>query len=190
MGFGPSAFSLRLRQRDFLRVRVPCAPAKGNPVVAPRGRNLEQADHGLTKLVGILDLVRPGGRIVDFKTAGQTANQTRQFTCTRSSSPFTAFCIVIPQVRRNRASSCTIWLKTPKLVVVSAPQITEQQKTRLFKHIESYLNGVQRQDWVPSPSPGHAPVASFSINTGTGTNFVFNQAYVSMRPVNLLEPAQ
>ena len=30
--------------------------------------------HGLPKLVGILDLVRAGGRIVDFKTTGKTPN--------------------------------------------------------------------------------------------------------------------
>ena len=28
--------------------------------------------HGLPTLVGIIDLVRPGGRIVDFKTSGKT----------------------------------------------------------------------------------------------------------------------
>lgn len=33
--------------------------------------------HGLTKLVGIVDLIRAGGTIVDFKTSGQTPNANR-----------------------------------------------------------------------------------------------------------------
>jgi len=33
-----------------------------------------EADLGSTKLIGIIDLVRSGGRIVEFKTAGQTPN--------------------------------------------------------------------------------------------------------------------
>src|SRR5207302_1134408 len=30
--------------------------------------------HGLPNLIGIIDLVRPGGRIVDFKTSSKTPN--------------------------------------------------------------------------------------------------------------------
>jgi hypothetical protein len=44
-------------------------------------------------------------------------------------------------------------LKTPKLVVTTLPAMTSKQETRLLKTVDSYLEGVQRQDWVPSPSP-------------------------------------
>jgi putative RecB family exonuclease len=33
------------------------------------------AQHGLPVLIGVLDLVRAGGRIVDFKIRGQDAGQ-------------------------------------------------------------------------------------------------------------------
>ena len=44
-------------------------------------------------------------------------------------------------------------LKAPKLVVTTLPAMTPKQETRLLKIVDSYLEGVQRQDWVPSPSP-------------------------------------
>lgn len=44
-------------------------------------------------------------------------------------------------------------LKTPKLVVTTLPAMTPKQETQLPKTVDSYLEGVQRQDWIPSPSP-------------------------------------
>ena len=46
--------------------------------------------------------------------------------------------------------------KAPKLIVTSIGPITQQQETRLFKVMESYVDGVGRQDFVPSPSFGCA----------------------------------
>jgi hypothetical protein len=39
----------------------------------------------------------------------------------------------------------------PKLVVNEAPATTEAQRTKLFRLIESYTDGVEREDYVPSP---------------------------------------
>jgi hypothetical protein len=41
--------------------------------------------------------------------------------------------------------------KTPKLVVTRHAPITEKQKDNLFRSIESFVDGVQREDWVASP---------------------------------------
>jgi putative RecB family exonuclease len=41
--------------------------------------------------------------------------------------------------------------KTPKLIVTTLPPMTESKQTRLFKQIESYQSGLERQDFVPSP---------------------------------------
>jgi CRISPR/Cas system-associated exonuclease Cas4 (RecB family) len=109
---------------------------------------------GLTKLVGILDLVRPGGRIVDFKTAATTPNDKAAHL---HEIQLSVYGVLYRECTGKEESGFELHnlvkLKTPKLVVVTAPKITEQQRTRLFKQIESYLNGVQRQDFVPSPSP-------------------------------------
>jgi hypothetical protein len=42
-------------------------------------------------------------------------------------------------------------LKTPKLVVTEMPTMTGEKRSRLFHQIESYTEGVSRQDFVPSP---------------------------------------
>ncbi len=41
--------------------------------------------------------------------------------------------------------------KAPKLVVTPIDPITDNQQYRLFKQIESYVQGVEREDYVPSP---------------------------------------
>lgn len=111
--------------------------------------------HGLTKLVGILDLVRPGGKIVDFKTAGQTPNPEKAVHL--HETQLSVYGVLYREATAKRESGFELHnlvkLKTPKLVVVTAPQMSEQQRTRLFKQLESYLEGVRREDWIPSPSP-------------------------------------
>lgn len=42
-------------------------------------------------------------------------------------------------------------LKTPKVVIVSMAKITPAQETRLFGSIDSYVQGMEREDFVPSP---------------------------------------
>ena len=111
--------------------------------------------HGLTKLVGILDLVRPAGKIVDFKTAAQTPNPEKAVHL--HETQLSVYGVLYRECTGKRESGFELHnlvkLKTPKLVVVEAPTMTEQQKTRLFRQLESYLEGVRREDWVPSPSP-------------------------------------
>ena len=41
--------------------------------------------------------------------------------------------------------------KVPKLVVNEAPASTEGQRTKFFRLIESFVDGVEREDYVPSP---------------------------------------
>lgn len=41
--------------------------------------------------------------------------------------------------------------KSPKLIVTELPPPTETQITRLFRGIESYVAGLEREDFVPSP---------------------------------------
>lgn len=110
---------------------------------------------GLTRLVGILDLVRKGGRIVDFKTTAQTPNADKAEHL--HEMQLTVYGLLYRASTDRRESGFELHhlvkLKTPKLVVTSNPPITDGQKNRLYRQIESYLEGVRRQDWVPSPSP-------------------------------------
>lgn len=113
------------------------------------------ADLGTTRLVGIIDLVRPGGRLVEFKTTGQTPNPEKaehlhELQCS-------CYAVMYREATGQTESAVELHhlvkLKTPKLVVTALPAMSAKQETRLRKSVDSYLEGVQRQDWVPSPSP-------------------------------------
>jgi len=109
--------------------------------------------HGLPKLIGIVDLVRPGGKIVDFKTSAQTPNADR--LAHQTEIQLTSYGLLYRDGTGQAESGFELHhlvkLKTPKLVVTALPPSTENQKTRLFKQIESYVEGVEREDYVPSP---------------------------------------
>ena len=110
--------------------------------------------HGLPVLRGVLDLVRAGGRIVDFKTTGKTPDA---FSAGHQHEIQTSSYSVLYRDATGRKESGIelhhlVKLKQPKLVVTAAPPMTEQQQTRLFKQMESYVYGVQRQDFVPRAS--------------------------------------
>ncbi|HRJ71796.1 MAG TPA: PD-(D/E)XK nuclease family protein [Terrimicrobiaceae bacterium] len=111
------------------------------------------ARHGLPTLIGVIDLVRPGGRIVDFKTSA-TSPQTAQVQH-RNETQLTAYGILYRDATGETESGLELHhlvkTKQPKLVVSEFGPITETQQTRLFRSIESYQEGVQREDFVPSP---------------------------------------
>ena len=52
--------------------------------------------------------------------------------------------------------------KAPKLVVTRHPSITNKQQKKLFRSIESFVDGVQREDWVASPGLQCASCEFFS----------------------------
>jgi hypothetical protein len=110
--------------------------------------------HGLPNLIGILDLVRAGGTIVDFKTSGQTPNADR--VAHQTEIQLTCYSILYreatDQVESGFELHHLVKVKEPKLVVTPLPAVTSNQQTRLFKMMESYMEGLDRQDFVPSPS--------------------------------------
>jgi len=122
------------------------------------------AKHGLPKLVGIIDLVRPPGIIVDFKTSGQTPvpEKVAHQTDTQTS----AYGVLYRECTGKKETSIELHhlvkLKNPKLVVTALEPATDLQKTRLFKIIESYVNGLNRSDFIPSPGLQCASCEFFS----------------------------
>lgn len=130
-------------------------PVNEKPEAVEVSVEADLADHGLPRLVGFIDLVRSGGRIVDFKTAAQTPNPGRavhlhelQLSC---------YGVLYRDATGQREGGFElhhlIKLKTPKLAVTAMGPMTAAQEARLFRIIESYVEGVEREDWVPSPSP-------------------------------------
>ena len=112
--------------------------------------------HGLPTLVGIIDLIRrcfgAGGRIVDFKSSGKTPDpeQVEHLNETQT----TSYSVLYRESTGKSESGIEIHhlikTKNPKLIVTMLEPATENQHTRLFRVMESYVNGLQRNDWVPS----------------------------------------
>jgi RecB family exonuclease len=111
------------------------------------------AKHGLPKLMGILDLVRAGGRIVDYKTMGQTPKDEKAIHS--NEVQLSIYSVLYREStgkkEGGRELHQLVKIKKPKLIITAQGPMTDQQQTRLFKQLESYVNGVDRQDFVPSP---------------------------------------
>jgi len=111
------------------------------------------ASHGLPTLVGVLDLVRAGGRIVDFKTTGRTPTPAMVQHTTEIQT--TGYALLYREATGDQESAIELHhlvkTKTPKLIVTETPPATDAQITRLYRVIESYADGLVREDFVPSP---------------------------------------
>ncbi|NDF01043.1 MAG: hypothetical protein EB034_22675 [Verrucomicrobia bacterium] len=109
--------------------------------------------HGLPRLIGIIDLVRAGGRIVDFKTLGQTPSEEKAIHT--NEVQLSGYSILYRdstgKIESGRELHQLVKTKTPKLIVTQQGPMTEPQQTRLFRQMESYVAGLDRQDFVPSP---------------------------------------
>ena len=114
---------------------------------------MDLASHGLPVLVGVLDLVRAGGRIVDYKTTGRTPDPKMVLHTTEVQT--TGYALLYREATGQRETGIAlhhlIKLKTPKLVVTEAGPATEQQANRLFHLIDAYVDDLERRDPIPSP---------------------------------------
>jgi RecB family exonuclease len=108
---------------------------------------------GLPRLVGIIDLVRPGGRIVDFKTTASTP--VSEQAVHRNETQLTAYGLLHREATGEEASGFELHhlvkTKQPKLVVTGIGPVTAEREQRFLRSVESYVDGVEREDYVPSP---------------------------------------
>ena len=87
------------------------------------------AMHGLPVLVGIIDLVRAGGRIVDFKTAAQTPGER---TSHLHELQTTSYAVLYRECAGHRESGIELHhlvkMKKPKIIVTPLEPMTEWQQ--------------------------------------------------------------
>ena len=128
-------------------------PADERPEAVEVRAEADLSRHGLPTLIGFIDLVRPSGRIVDFKNAGKTPNNDQVLH--QHELQLTAYGVLYRDATGQRESGFELHhlvrTKTPKVVVTEAPPMTEARQARLFRVIESYVEGLEREDFVPSP---------------------------------------
>lgn len=128
-------------------------PEREKPLGVEVQVEADLARHGLPSLKGIIDLVRPGGIIVDYKTSAQTP--VSAFVLHQHETQLTTYGVLYRDATGERESGLELHhlvkLKRPKIVVTKTPPVTEDQVTRLFRSLESYVEGVRREDFIPSP---------------------------------------
>ena len=144
----------KLSAASMLKLYLDQTPIKPDekPMAVEVQLEADLGKHGLPKIIGFIDLVRPGGTIVDFKTSAQTPNADG--VAHQNEIQLTAYGLLYrdatDQIESGFELHHLVKTKTPKLIVTSLPPITANQESRLFKQIESYVEGVDREDYVPS----------------------------------------
>jgi hypothetical protein len=108
---------------------------------------------GLPKLIGVIDLVRPEGVVVDFKTSSATPLVAQAIH--RNETQLSAYGILHREATGEDASAFELHHlvknKVPKLVVTKVGALTDQREQKFLRQVESYIDGVEREDFVPSP---------------------------------------
>jgi len=114
-------------------------------------RDLEA--HGLPPLMGVIDLVREGGTIVDFKTTARTPDPV--MTAHQHEVQLGCYALLYREATGHPESGFELHhlvkTKEPKLVVTTLERMERDQIRRLVRIMESYVAGVEAEDWVPSP---------------------------------------
>jgi putative RecB family exonuclease len=130
-------------------------PIKANemPEAVEVPMETDLSKYGLPTLIGVLDLVRAGGRIVDFKSTGKTPDL--EDAAHQNETQLSCYSVLYREATGHRESGRELHhlvkTKTPKLVITELPPITDTQQVRLFRMMESYVEGLAREDFVPSP---------------------------------------
>lgn len=112
--------------------------------------------HGLPVLRGVLDLVRAGGRIVDFKSTGKTPDN--DMALHQNGVQLDCYSVLYRESTNKRETGRELHhlvkTKTPKVVITEAGPMLDYQQNRLFRLMEDYVDGLERGDFVPAPGFG------------------------------------
>ncbi len=137
----------------YIRQSASMAQTKPHAVEVSIEADLSQ--HGLPRLIGILDLVQQG-TIIDFKTCSSTPNaaSVEHLHETQTSTYAVLY-------RHNTGKKETgiqlhhlVKLKNPKLCITDLPPMSQQQEHRLFHLMDNYYEDLGRAEFYPSPSLG------------------------------------
>lgn len=111
------------------------------------------APEGLPPLRGVIDLVRAGGRIVDFKTSARAPDATLAPLLHETQLSTYALLYREATGRQESGFELHFLLKTkqPRLIVSSLGPAGRGRLRRLLQLMESYVAGIGAEDYVPSP---------------------------------------
>ena len=108
--------------------------------------------HGLPVLIGVLDLVRAGSIIVDFKSTGKTPDNKSALH--QNGLQLDCYSVLYREATGKREIARElhnlIKTKVPKVIITETGPMLEYQRNRLFRLMENYVDGLEREDFVPA----------------------------------------
>ncbi len=106
------------------------------------------SQHGLPVLIGVLDLVRAGGRIVDFKTAAKTPDA--DMALHQNGVQLDCYSVLYREATGKREAGRELHhlvkTKVPKVIITPAEPMLEYQRTRLFRLCRRQVRGIAWSD--------------------------------------------
>lgn len=133
-------------------------PIKSNelPEGVEVGVEADLSKHGLPTLIGVLDLVRRGGSIVDFKSTSKTPDH--DMALHTNGLQLDCYSVLYREATGKHESGRELHhlvkTKVPKVVITEAGPMLEYQQNRLFRLMEDYVGGLDRGDFIPAPGFG------------------------------------
>lgn len=128
-------------------------PTDEKPLGVEVSLEADLSARGLPTLIGVLDLVRPPGRIVDLKTSSTTPNADG--VAHQHELQLLAYSILYRTATGEKETGLELHhlvkLKKPKLVISQFEAFPKGREDRLFRAMDSYVDGLEREDFVPSP---------------------------------------
>ena len=111
------------------------------------------SEHCLPPLFGVLDLVLPGGRVIDFKTAGRKPD--RAMALHQHQTQLACYALLYRDATGEMESSLElhhlIKTKVPATLVAASGPAGEAQLAKLHVAMRGFVDGIGRKDWTASP---------------------------------------
>jgi len=131
--------------------QCPIAPDEG-----PEGVEVQvecSLGAGIPPLYGIIDLVRPPGRIIDYKSAARSPSEGMAEH--QHATQLACYALLYRSATGERETGFElhhlIKTKVPKVVISTYGPMSAAMESELFFLIDDYLEGIAREAWVPSP---------------------------------------
>ena len=108
---------------------------------------------GLPRIVGVIDLIRDGSVLVDFKTTARSPipEMVRHTTAVQTIAYALLYRCASGRREQRREIHHLIRKASPGIMVTEQPPATDEEIGWLLKLINSYASGIEREDFVASP---------------------------------------
>ena len=113
----------------------------------------ELGGRGIPPLIGIIDLVRPVGVIVDYKTAARTPGTA--LAELQHATQLACYALLYREATGQTETGFElhhlIKTKVPKIIISTFGPMSSARESELFFLIDDYLEGIAGERWIPSP---------------------------------------